>query len=239
MEKFLILTHDKAEGSGSLGTFLESIAIDAQTAKLHEGDNLPEDPSNLGAIISMGGSMSVHDEYVYPFLHREKEFLMHAIEANVPVLGICLGAQLIARACHAAVTKAPVKELGWREVSITDEGKRDILFQGLSRVIQVFQWHEDAFDIPEGAKFLATSRVCPNQAFRYRNAYGLQFHIEVTRDMLSGWMEENPERDKTLRVFDRMAQDFERQAKTLYSNFLWLADICKRSDKPLRRTNRY
>ena len=239
MEKFLIITHDKAEGSGSLGIFLESIAIDTQTAKLHEGDDLPEDPSNLGAIISMGGSMSVHDEGIYPFLRKEKEFLIHAIEANVPVLGICLGAQLIASACHAAVTKAPVKELGWREVSITDEGKRDILFQGLSRVIQVFQWHEDAFDIPEGAKFLATSRVCPNQAFRYRNAYGLQFRIEVTRDMLSGWMEENPERDKTLRVFDRKVQDFERQAKTLYSNFLWLADIWKRSDKPLRKTNRY
>jgi len=191
MEKFLILTHDKAEGSGSLGTFLESIAIDAQTAKLHEGDDLPEDPSNLGAIISMGGSMSVHDEYVYPFLRKEKEFLMHAIEANVPVLGICLGAQLIARACHAAVTKAPVKELGWKEVSITDEGKRDILFQGLSRVIQVFQWHEDAFDIPEGAKFLATSRGCPNQAFKVgKNSYGIQFHIEVTLPMIESWINE-------------------------------------------------
>jgi len=239
MEKILVITHDDSEGSGSLGTFLESIAIDTQTAKLHEGDDLPEDPSTLGAIISMGGAMSVHDEDIYSFLRKEKKFLMHAIEANVPILGICLGAQLIARACHAAVLKAQVSELGWRKVSITDEGKRDILFQGLSQTIRVFQLHEDVFDIPEGATLLATSQACPNQAFRYRNAYGLQFHIEVTRDMLSGWMEENPERDKTLRAFDRRAQDFERQAKTLYSNFLWLADIWKRSDKPLRRTNRY
>ena len=239
MEKIVIITHDRHEGTGTLGTFLELAGIDIQTLSLHEGDDLPGDLRNVGAIVSMGGPMSVHDEELYPFLRNEKEFLMQAIEASVPVLGICLGAQLIASACHAAVLKGQVNEMGWSKVSITDEGKRDILFQGLSRVIQVFHWHEDAFDIPEGATLLATSEACPNQAFRYRNAYGLQFRIEVTRDMLSGWMEENPERDKTLRVFDRMAQDFERQAKTLYSNFLWLADIWKRSDKPLRKTNRY
>ncbi len=238
MEQILIITHDSHEEPGTLGTFLESAGIDIRTIKLHEGDGLPDDPSDVGAIVSMGGPMSVHDEGLYPFLREEKKFLMEAMEANIPILGICLGAQLIACACHAAVLRAQVSEVGWSKVSITDEGKRDILFQGLSETLRVFQWHDDTFDIPEGATLLATSRTCHNQAFRYRNAYGLQFHIEVTKDMLTEWMADVPEGAKTIKAYNRIAQDFERQAQTLYSNFLWLADIRQRSDKSLR-TNRY
>lgn len=239
MEKILIITHDSHEGPGSLETFLESTGIDIKTINLHKGDGLPDDPSSADAIVSMGGPMSVHDEELYPFLRQEKDFLMQAIETNIPILGICLGAQLIASACHAAVLKAKVNELGWGKVSITDEGKQDILFQGLSQTLRVFQRHEDVFEIPEGATLLATSQSCPNQAFRYRNAYGLQFHVEVTKDMLTEWLTDVPERSKILRLYSRIAQDFERQSTTLYSNFLWLADIRQRSDKAPVRANRY
>jgi GMP synthase-like glutamine amidotransferase len=239
MEQILIVTHDSQEGPGTLETFLESAGIDIQMIRLHEGDSLPGDPRSADAVVSMGGPMSVHDEEHYPFLRSEKYFLMQAIEANVPVLGICLGAQLIANACHAAVLKAQENELGWYKVSITDEGKRDILFQGLSDMLFVFQWHEDVFEIPEGATLLATSPVCPNQAFRYRNAYGLQFHVEVTKDMLSQWLTDAPEGAKMIRTYNRIAQDFERQSTMLYSNFLWLADIRQRSDKVTEEADRY
>jgi GMP synthase-like glutamine amidotransferase len=103
----------------------------------------------------------------------------------------------------------------------------------------VFQWHEDVFEIPEGATLLATSPVCPNQAFRYRNAYGLQFHVEVTKDMLSQWLTDAPEGAKMIRTYNRIAQDFERQSTMLYSNFLWLADIRQRSDKVTEEADRY
>lgn len=237
MQNILIITHDSHEGPGTLGTFLESAGAGIRTIKLYESDALPDDPRDVDAIVSMGGPMSVHDEKIYPFLRQEKEFLVKSIEANVLVLGICLGAQLIARACHAAVLREQVHELGWSKVSVTDEGKRDILFQGLSQTLRVFQWHEDVFDIPEGATILATSKACSNQAFRYRNAYGLQFHIEVTKDMLSEWLKDNPKCTKILQSYNRIAQEFERQSQTLYSNFLWLASIRKQADKSARGTN--
>jgi len=237
MQNILIITHDSHEGLGTLETFLESTGARIRTIKLYENDTLPDDHSDVDAIVSMGGPMSVHDEKIYPFLRQEKEFLVKSIEANVPVLGICLGAQLIASACHAEVLMEQVHEIGWSKVSITEEGKRDILFQGLSQKLRIFQWHEDVFDIPQGATLLATSQSCHNQAFRYRNAYGLQFHIEVTRDMLAEWVKDVPEGSKILRGYSRIAQEFERQAQTLYSNFLWLTDIRQRAGKSLRRTN--
>ena len=238
MKKILIITHDRNEGPGTLATFLETTGADMQAVRLYEGDNLTDDPRSFDAIVSMGGPMSVHDEELHPFLGKEKAFLRTAIEANIPVLGICLGAQLIACACHAAVIRGQVNELGWDTVTLTDEGKRDILFQNLAPALQAFQWHDDVFEIPEGAILLATSRACPNQAFRYKNAYGLQFHVEVTKDMLMEWLADVPGGSKILRRYDRIAQDFETQAKTLFSNFLWLADIRQQAEKSPRRTNR-
>lgn len=239
MKKIIIFLHDRYEGPGTLGTFLETTGAHIRTVRLHEGDSFPDDPCCADAIISMGGPMSVHDEAHHPFLGTEKDFLMDAIEANIPVLGICLGAQLIASTCHAAILKAQVHERGWSTVTVTDEGKRDILFQNLSRTLRVFQWHEDVFDIPEGATLLATSRTCHNQAFRYKNAYGLQFHVEVTKEMLMEWVADEPQGAKIIRGYNRIAQDFEIQAKTLFSNFLWLADIRQRAEKSLRRHNRH
>ncbi|MBN2568326.1 MAG: type 1 glutamine amidotransferase [Deltaproteobacteria bacterium] len=237
MENILIIIHDSHEGPGTLGTFLESTGAGIRTIKLYESDTLPDDPRDVDAIVSMGGPMSVYDEEIYPFLRQEKEFLAKSIDANIPILGICLGAQLIASACHTEVFIERVHEVGWSKVSITEEAKRDILFQGLSRTLRVFQWHKDVFDIPEGATIIATSKACPNQAFRYKNAYGLQFHVEVTRDMLAEWMKDVPEGAKILRGHSRIAQEFERQAQTIYSNFLWLADIRQRAVKSLRKTN--
>jgi len=238
MKKILIITHDRNEGPGTLATFLETTGADMQTVRLYEGDHLPDDPRGIDAIVSMGGPMSVHDEAQHPFLGREKAFLRTAIEFNIPVLGICLGAQLIAGACHAAVIRGQINERGWGTVTLTNEGKRDILFQNCSPTLKVFQWHDDVFEVPEGAVLLASSRACPNQAFRYKNAYGLQFHLEITKDMLMEWLADVPEGTKILRGYDRIAPDFETQAKTLFSNFLWLADIRQQAEKSPRRTNR-
>jgi GMP synthase (glutamine-hydrolysing) len=229
VEKALIITHVKSEGPGTLGDFLTSQNIDVERVKLYEGEALPEDPLNYDTIITMGGPMGVHDDALYPFLREEIRFLRKVIEGNVPLLGICLGAQLIARACDAAVEKAANREIGWKNIFITEEGKKDMLFQGIPGVMRVFQWHEDTFEIPEGATFLAAGWGCENQAFRYRNAFGLQFHIEVTREMLSQWFEGSPELDQILEGYEESESDLISRARTLYSNFLWLSDIRKRA----------
>ncbi len=229
VEKALIITHVQSEGPGTLGDFLTSQNINVERVKLHEGDTFPEDHLNYDTIFTMGGPMSVHDDGVYPFLKEEIGFLQKVIESDVPLLGICLGAQLIARACDAPVEKASNREIGWKNIFITEEGKKDMLFQGIPGVMRVFQWHEDAFEIPEGATFLATGWDCENQAFRYRNAFGLQFHIEVTREMLIQWFEGTPTLDEILRDFEDIEPDLVTRARTLYSNFLWLSDIRKRA----------
>jgi GMP synthase (glutamine-hydrolysing) len=229
VEKALIITHVESEGPGTLGDFLTSQKIDTHRLNLSQGEVLPKDPLEYDAIITMGGPMSVRDGDRYPFLKDEIRFLRNAIEGNVPLLGICLGAQLIAQACNAWVGKADKKELGWKKVFITEAGKRDLLFQGIPGVIRVFQWHEDAFAIPEGASFLAAGWDCENQAFRYRNAFGLQFHIEVTREMLLQWFKGSPGLDEILEGYEEIEVDLINRARILYSNFLWLSDIRKRA----------
>ena len=230
MKKVLIITHVESEGPGTLGDFLQSFEdLKIQRAELYNGENLPDDARVFDAIVTMGGPMSAHDEDEYPFLKEETEFLKQAIDANIPILGICLGAQMIARACHAPVNKALEKELGWKNVSLTDSGRRDILFQGITDKMRVFQWHEDTFEIPYGGSLLATSEECPNQAFRYGNAYGLQFHIEVTREMLIEWMTNLPECGESVRVYERIRHTLYTQARMIYANFLWLTDICRKS----------
>ena len=228
MIKTLIITHVESEGPGTLGDFLQFLDdVEVQRVKLYNGEKLPDNLQDFNAIVTMGGPMSVHDEGEYPFLREEAEFLERAIEANIPILGICLGAQMIARACYATVNRAPEKELGWKDVSLTDLGRRDILFQGIPGEMRVFQWHEDTFEVPYGGSLLVTAEECPNQAFRYRNAYGLQFHIEVTRDMLLKWLDTLPECEDSIRSFERIENDLYGQARMIYANFLWFVDICK------------
>jgi GMP synthase - Glutamine amidotransferase domain len=127
---------------------------------------------------------------------------------------------MIARACGASVFKTPQKEVGWSEVFLTDTGKEDMLFRGLSETLSVFQWHEDTFELPLGGQLLATSEACSNQEFRFSNAYGLQFHMEVTPQILSDWFGLSPEGAKMIRHLEKLEVDFMRQARTLYSNFV-------------------
>jgi GMP synthase-like glutamine amidotransferase len=134
--------------------------------------------------------MNVYEEDRYPFLKIEDFFIKEAIQRGKSILGICLGAQLIAKALGAKVFKAPVKEIGWCNVSLTRIGSIDPLFSKQPKTFTVFQWHQDTFDIPHRAISIATSARVPHQAFRYgENVYGIQFHVEVTQPMIREWME--------------------------------------------------
>ncbi len=124
----------------------------------------------------------------YPFLKAERELMVQAVSEKVPVLGVCLGAQMLARAFGAKVWKGPQLELGFDAVELTSQGAQDPLFEGLGDSVPVFQWHHDTFELPEHAVHLASSSLYPNQAFRIGPcAYGLQFHLEITSGLLKDW----------------------------------------------------
>ena len=144
---------------------------------------------NYDGLVVLGGPMNVDETDEYPYLVPETEAIREFIDMDAPVLGICLGSQLIAKALGARVLKNPEKEIGWYDVSTTEEGKRDPLLGVFSEVEKVFQWHGDTFEIPQGASHLATSSACANQAFRYGDkVYGFQFHIEVDAPMIERWL---------------------------------------------------
>lgn len=186
--KGLIIKHIDKEGPGRLGGFLSSKGILPDVIELENGDHVPRNPDDYRFIIILGGPMNVYEEDKYPYLKDEDRFIKDAIKRGIPILGICLGAQLIAKAAGAKVLANPVKEIGWYNVQLTKEGLEDPLFRGLDKEFSVFQWHGDTFFIPEGGVMLAGSILCKNQAFRYRSAYGLQFHVEVTEGMINEWI---------------------------------------------------
>jgi GMP synthase (glutamine-hydrolysing) len=185
----LIIKHVDIEGPGLIEYCLEQEKISYQILELKAGVHLPK-LDGFTHIVFLGGPMNVYEEDRYSFLRDEDLFIKEAIQRGKSILGICLGAQLIAKALGAKVFKAPVKEIGWYDVSLTRIGSRDPLFSNLPKTLSVFQWHEDTFEIPKSAKLIATSSPVPRQAFRYgEKVYGLQFHLEVTEEMICEWME--------------------------------------------------
>jgi GMP synthase (glutamine-hydrolysing) len=226
----LFIKHIDIEGPGTAWDFFKEAVPGLKVIELQSGDQLPEDLSDIEGAVILGGPMNVYDEGTYPFLKVEDIFLKEAISRDIPLLGICLGAQLIAKAAGASVTKAPVKEIGWSNVYLTAEGYASPLFAGLGHHLRVFQWHEDTFDVPRGGQLLATGAWCHNQAFRIgTRSYGVQFHIEVTDDMIKSWAQryDNAENKQDLvqtkKMLERYVKEkeiFDRQARIVYGNFL-------------------
>jgi GMP synthase-like glutamine amidotransferase len=136
-----------------------------------------------------GGSMHPDQDEHFPWLAREAEFLGEVLAEDVPVLGVCLGAQLVARAAGATVRPAPRPEIGWHEIELTPDGRDDAVLGTLPGRVEGFQWHHYTYALPTGAVELANSDVC-TQAFRRGRAWGIQFHAEVTWSMLQAWASE-------------------------------------------------
>lgn len=210
----LIVKHVEVEGPGLIENRLNERKIPYQILSLQSNAHFPK-LDGLTHIVLLGGPMNVYEEDRYPFLKCEDLFIKEAIQRGKRILGICLGAQLIAKALGAKVYKAPVKEIGWYDLSLTEEGVRDPLFSPFPKTFPVFQWHEDTFDLPNAAKLIVTSSPVQNQAFRYgENAYGLQFHLEVTEEMIQEWM-----------------KDYEKEFEVGKSSHLSKEDILKETKK--------
>lgn len=218
--RVLTTMHIETEGLGTLGPYLEEAGVRVDTVRLYAGEKLPETPDGYNAIISMGGPMNVYEYDKYWYLEPETRFLRTAISAGTPVLGVCLGAQLIAHALGARISRSPVKEVGWGTVRLTAEAVDDPFFQGLPETLDVFQWHEDTFDVPESGFSMATGAECPNQAFRAFNAYGLQFHVEVDEELIRLWFGESELLPELLSRYEKVRVDLTRNAERLYGNFV-------------------
>ena len=187
--KVLVLRHVPHEHLGTLALALKSVKLTYQYVNFYENENPNVSIDDSSALIILGGPMNVYETDKYPFLDIEDELIKRAIEKGIPILGVCLGAHLIAKALEAKVIKNKEKEIGWYPLKITEKGNKDNLFKHFNPKETVFQWHGDTFEIPDGAVHLAESPLCMNQAFRYgSNVYGLQFHIEVTPQMILEWL---------------------------------------------------
>ena len=150
----------------------------------------PPKLEDIDWLIIMGGPMGAYDENVYPWLAAEKRFINQAINKGIKVLGICLGAQLIASALGAKVYPNAHNEIGWFPINLTEEGRVSTLLRRLPAEIIAFHWHGDTFDLPSGAKHLAESIACKNQAFSYGNqVLALQFHLDVRKDNIEEWVQ--------------------------------------------------
>ena len=149
--------------------------------------------------------------------------MRQCLDACVPLLGICLGAQLIAKAAGAVVMKAPIREVGWYEVRLTDAGACDPLLHGFTRHFDVFQFHEDTFELPPGAVHVIDAPRCPNQGFRIgQHAYGLQFHLEATEQMIQKWVDGEDGREKILHDTEKKIASCHRNGEEFFKKFLLL-----------------
>jgi GMP synthase (glutamine-hydrolysing) len=188
----LIIKNVFSEGPGTIEDHLRAASVPYSVIDLSIGDAAP----SLDAVthlVVMGGPMAVYEMHQYSYLVKEALFLNEAIRANKHVLGVCLGAQMLAHVLGARVYPGNKKEIGWYEVALTGDGMGDPLMSMLAlpnkNAAPVFQWHGDTFDLPTGCVRLASSELFPNQAFRYNDrVYALQFHIEVTPAIVHDWL---------------------------------------------------
>lgn len=222
-KSILVLQHVDCEGLGYFEGPLIKAGLNLKFIKLYEGETIP-DVTNFNALIVLGGYMNVYEEDTYPFLKSEDVAIKKAISAGIPYLGICLGAQLLAKALDTKVYPNKAKEIGFYDIELTERGKADPLFECLPANLESFQWHGDTFDLPKGAELLASSKLCTHQAFRYQNAYSLQFHLETTPEMIFQWCEiysdELKAFDSSLVINPNQALNTKPYAEKLIKNFI-------------------
>jgi GMP synthase-like glutamine amidotransferase len=184
-----VLQHHECEPLGIWAEELNRWHVRSQSIPVWKNAELPAPESTLAAII-LGGPMNVNETDRYPFIQAELNYLKRLLEAGIPVIGVCLGAQLLAAALGARVAPGPRPEIGYSAVTLTPAGAESTLFRGFPMELPVFQWHGQGFELPPKADLLASSPDYPQQAFRYGNAWGFQFHLEVTPAMVESWCRE-------------------------------------------------
>ena len=229
MKKVLVIVHQETSSPGLVGQLLQEQGYTLDIRCPAIGTPLPDPKteyadSYAGSVV-FGGPMSANDDQTLPFIQEELDWISIAIESGKPYLGICLGAQLLARALGATVAPHPqeLREIGYAPI-------QPVASTTLAELQQVYHWHKEGFELPQGATLLATGEVFPNQAFVYGDAaYGVQFHPEITRTMIDRWTEKVPEQlllpgaqsyETQIAAHDRHAASVERWLRGFLSDWL-------------------
>ncbi|CAG1066870.1 anthranilate synthase component II [uncultured bacterium] len=188
MGRALVIRHVAHEGLGILKRPIESDSV-VEYVDLYRGASVPSRIDGYDGLVVLGGPMGVYEDDRYSFIRPELKLIEDALKKRVPMLGICLGSQLLAKAAGAKVYKGSAKEIGWHDVTLTEDADYDWLFLGFPDRFRAFHWHGDTFDVPEGGLMLASSELFPNQVIKVGPAaYGIQFHLEVTEQMIREWI---------------------------------------------------
>ena len=184
MKPVAIFRHIPIEGPGYFATFLDNNHIPWRLIKIDAGEKLPVGIDEFSGLVFMGGTMSVNDGL--PWIGQELSLIRQAVAADVPVLGHCLGGQLMAKALGGVISANPVKEMGWGEVTVPDNAVAREWFGDLSG-FNSFHWHGEAFSIPQDATCILSSPYCANQAFALGMHLGMQCHVEMTERLVIDW----------------------------------------------------
>ena len=224
----LILKNISSEGPGTIVDHLLEKGTDYSIVDLAAGE-LPS-AEKADTLVLMGGPMSVNESDIYPYIKKEVELVQDFIREEKKVLGICLGAQIMASALGARVYSGPEKEVGWLDIELQEEGIKDPLMTKMAvhpkagdfwKRFKVFHWHGETFDLPSGAVRLAKSALYTNQAFRYgSNAYAFQFHVEVKKEMVYDWLkDEHVDMGGVVRDTELYYDDYHQRALNFYKGF--------------------
>lgn len=190
MRKLLVYQHVPFEPLGTLDAQFRAAGFRIRYVNFSRLAEASPDVGRYNGLVVLGGPMSALDIDRHPHLGVEIDSIRQAVDSGIPILGICLGAQLIASALGARIRRNPVREIGWYEVAPTAVGWEDPLFSKFDGAEQVFQWHGDTFTLPHGAQHLAESEDCANQAFRIgESVYGVQFHLEADQALIERWLQ--------------------------------------------------
>lgn len=188
--KILVFQHVPHEPLGTLDPLLKKAGFRIRYVNFARDPQQVPSLDGYAALIILGGPMNVDQVHDFPNLATEVSLIQDALDRGISILGICLGAQLLARALGSPVRPDHAREIGWSDVDLTAEGMADPVLSAFGPRQQVFQWHEDAIELPAGAVHLASSEACEVQAFRFGEcAYAFQFHLEVDRSLIERWLD--------------------------------------------------
>ncbi|MGB5081454.1 MAG: type 1 glutamine amidotransferase [Burkholderiales bacterium] len=229
MKPVAIFRHSRTEGPGYFATFLDAHRVPWRLVKVDAGEAVPPNPREFSGFAFMGGPMSVNDDLAW--IPRVLGLINEAVEADIPVLGHCLGGQLIAKALGGHVTRNPVKEIGWGAVAVEDNAPAREWF-GAIREFSGFHWHGETFSLPPKATRIAASPYCANQAFALGRHLGMQCHVEMTPELIRSWCEDwekelvakaGPSVQTPQQMFERLEErvrSLNRIAAVLYARWI-------------------